>query len=156
MTTYRADIMLSKQRSCALKPTDRCRLNVGELSYMRERNRARLYNLVIEEFQYSGISQAVLAGRLGKAPEVISRLLGSPGNWTQDTISDLLYAISGAEPRYDVGYPHEETPQIYRAPWLNDNTTIGSLQQMFYITEPIRALTTYSLLPATPTLVTAG
>jgi hypothetical protein len=84
---------------------DRSRINVGVLAYMRERNRGHIYNCVIGEFEKSGISQAMLAARLGKAPEVISRWLGSPSNWTQDTVSDLLFAISGGEPTYGVTYP---------------------------------------------------
>jgi hypothetical protein len=72
---------------------------------MRERNRGHVYNIVIEEFERSGINQATLASRLGKAPEVISRWLGTPSNWTLDTFSDLLFAISGAELQYTVSYP---------------------------------------------------
>src|SRR5947209_2537173 len=30
-------------------------------------------------------------------PEVITRLLGAPGNWTLETISDLLLGIAGEE-----------------------------------------------------------
>jgi hypothetical protein len=84
---------------------DRDRINIGVLAYMRERNRGHVYNIVIGEFERSGISKAVLASRLGKAPEVISRWLGAPGNWTMDTVSDLLFAMSGAEPQYAINYP---------------------------------------------------
>jgi hypothetical protein len=61
----------------------------------------------LTEFQNSGLSQADLARRLGKRPEIISRLLGAPGNWGLDTVSDLLFAISGAEPDYAVSYPFD-------------------------------------------------
>jgi hypothetical protein len=91
--------------SSQFKPVGRERINVGLLAYMRGRNRGNIYNSVIEEFERSGISRAVLASRLGKAPEVISRWLGSPGNWTLDTVSDLFFAISGGEPAYGVQYP---------------------------------------------------
>jgi hypothetical protein len=103
------------------EPTGKDRINIGVLSYMRERNRGRAYNLVLDEFERSGISQAMLASRLGKAPEIISRWLGTPGNWTQDTFSDLLYAISGSEPVYSSHHPHDAPAQNYRAPWLRDS-----------------------------------
>jgi hypothetical protein len=86
-------------------PTYRERINVGILAYMRERHRGRAYSVVIDEFERSGISQAILAARLGKAPEVISRWLSTPGNWTLDTESDLLFGISGSEPACGVNHP---------------------------------------------------
>jgi hypothetical protein len=67
--------------------------------------------LVMREFKKAGISRATLARRLGKRPEQVSRLLGGPGNWTLDTVSDLLFAINGAEPEYATRYPFEEPPQ---------------------------------------------
>jgi len=84
---------------------DRDMINVGVLAYMRERNRGHIYNCVIGEFERSGISQAALAARLGKAPEIISRWLASPSNWTQDTVSDLLFGISGTEMQYGIVSP---------------------------------------------------
>lgn len=81
------------------------RIPIGEFGYMRARNKHRLYSLVIEEFQRSGISQADLARRLGKGPDIVSRWLAAPGNWRLDTVSDLLFAISGAEAAYTANYP---------------------------------------------------
>ncbi len=90
--------MLSKPEGADVIP-------LGTLGYFRGRNRWRVYELVLTEFKKSGLSQADLARRIGKRPEVISRLLGAPGNWGLDTVSDLLFAISGAEPAYQVAYP---------------------------------------------------
>lgn len=73
---------------------------LGTLGYFRGRNRWRIYEFVLSEFRESGLTQAELAKRLGRRPEIISRLLGAPGNWGLDTISDLLLAISDAEPVY--------------------------------------------------------
>jgi hypothetical protein len=90
------------------------------LAYFRARHRGRVYEAVIQEFLRSGITQATLARRMGKRPEQINRLLGAPGNWTLDTVSDLLFAISGAEPEYGVRYPLNEPLRNYRQPdWLN-------------------------------------
>lgn len=86
-------------------PRDGERVPSTTLTYLRTRNKMKLFNLVVEEFERSGISQAELAARLGKGPDRISRLLGAPGNWEADTISDLLFAISGAVLKYELSYP---------------------------------------------------
>ena len=69
----------------------------------------RIFTLVHKEFEKSGITKAVLAERLGKGAEQISHWLGTPGNWTLDTVSDLLFAIAGAEIDYGVSYPLERS-----------------------------------------------
>src|ERR1700693_3422620 len=86
-------------------PTDREPIDPAALAYMRQRNRGRVYSVVIDEFEKSGISQTDLASRLHKGTDQISRWLGSPGNWTLDTVSDLFFAISGGELAYGVQYP---------------------------------------------------
>lgn len=79
---------------------------IGKLAYFRERFRDRLYEMVVGEFlkrESSGeISRAGLARRIGKRPEQITRWLGAPGNWTLETVSDLVLAIAKAEPLVDV------------------------------------------------------
>ena len=75
----------------------------GKLAYFRERFRDRLYELVVAEFlkkeAASTLTRAQLARRIGRKPEQITRWLGAPGNWTLETVSDLMLAISKAEPR---------------------------------------------------------
>jgi hypothetical protein len=66
------------------------------LAYFRERFRNRLHQLVLKEFirrETAGLKRAVLAKRLGKRSEQITRWLGAPGNWTLDTVSDLLLGM---------------------------------------------------------------
>jgi antitoxin HicB len=87
------------------EPVGAAKIQAGTLGYVCARNRQRQYDLVIEEFKKSGLTQAELARRLGKSPEVISRLLARPGNWESNTLSELLFAISGAVPAYRVDYP---------------------------------------------------
>lgn len=73
---------------------------VGKLSYLRERTRNLLYDFIVRKFieaEKQGLTQAELARRIGKRPEVVNRMLGSPGNWRIDTISDLLVGISAEE-----------------------------------------------------------
>lgn len=100
------------------KPHGDYAIPAGTLGYLRTRNKWRMHDLVMREFKKSKLSKATLARRLGKAPEVINRLLGAPGNWTLDTVSDLLFAISGAELRYSVGYPLATEPSVQPPRWL--------------------------------------
>jgi len=73
------------------------------LAYFQERLRNRLHQLVLREFVRqegaNGLTKAALALRLGKRPEQITRWLGAPGNWTLDTVSDLLLGM-GLEPTF--------------------------------------------------------
>jgi hypothetical protein len=59
--------------------------------------------LVVEEFQKQEaaglLSKADVARRIHRKPEQITRWLGAPGNWELETVSDLLLAISKAEPK---------------------------------------------------------
>ena len=78
------------------------KIPLGTLSYFRERFRDRLYDLVMEEFlkqdAESGLTRAEVARRIGRRPEQISRWFGAPGNWTLETVSDLLLAVAQSEP----------------------------------------------------------
>jgi hypothetical protein len=96
----------------------------GEKAYFRERLRNRLFNLIAGEYarQHDAgtLSQAEIARRLTKSPAQINRWLGAPGNWTLDTVSDLLLAVSAAE--LEIGIrPLEESPRRNRRgpDWLN-------------------------------------
>lgn len=94
-------------------------VNPGEFSYWRTRNRMHVFELVLKEFEKSDLSQVELATRMGKGADRICRLLGAPGNWTLDTVSDLLYAISAAEVKYDVAYPLDKPKRnLTRPEWL--------------------------------------
>ena len=102
---------MSHRHSTLSKPTGSEPIPQAAFTYFRVRNKQRLYELVLDEFMKSGLSQAELARRLKKAPEIVCRLLGAPGNWRLDTASDLLFAISGAEVSYGIAYPLERGPR---------------------------------------------
>jgi len=78
---------------------------LGKLAYFRERLRNRLHQLVIREFarqeDIHRLTRAELARRIGRAPEQITRWLGAPGNWTLDTVSDLMLGM-GTEPGFEI------------------------------------------------------
>jgi hypothetical protein len=116
--------MNTSQTSILSKPDGDNRVDKATLAYFQVRNRGRLYDLVLGEFERSGISQATLARRLGKRPELVSRFLASPGNWENDSVSDYLFAISGSEPVYALGYPLQEAVRNYSQPdWVASGTT---------------------------------
>lgn len=76
-------------------------LSVGALAYLEGRLAYRLYDFVMRKFEEAeaerGLTQADLARRIRKRPEVVSRLLSTPGNWTIGTVSSLLAGISAEE-----------------------------------------------------------
>ena len=74
-------------------------------AYMRSKNQSVAHQMILAEFKKSGITQAELAKRTGKGADIISRLIGRPGNWTLNTLSDLLFAMSGVAPCYSITYP---------------------------------------------------
>lgn len=113
---------MSPETSSLHKPAGDDRIPAGTLYYFRARNRNRIYDAVLREFLRSGISKATLARRMGKKhAEIISRLLGAPGNWTLDTVSDLIFAINGGECEYSIRYPLDEGPHNYTAEWFPDD-----------------------------------
>lgn len=73
------------------------RLSPGVLAYLGERARNRYYDFVIKRFRRSGITKADLARRIGKGQDRVNKLLNSPGNWTIDTIAELLAGIGAEE-----------------------------------------------------------
>lgn len=105
------------------KPAGSAPISATTKAYFRARNQHRAHALVIDAFARSGITQAQLARRCRKRPEVISRILGEPGNWTLNTFSDIIFAISGGEPAYSIEHPLDAPPRNQDAPaWLSEGT----------------------------------
>ena len=91
------------------------------LGYLNERVRNGFYDYVLRRFheaaERDGLTKAKLARRLGLEPARVTRLLGSPGNWTLDTVSELLVGICREELR-----PRSE-PYLQRT--LRRNSALG-------------------------------
>jgi hypothetical protein len=118
--------MPTSQTSLLSKPVGDDPIPLGTLGYFRARTKQRMYNLVLREFKKSGVSKADLARRLRKTAAQMSRTFGGPGNWTLDTVSDLLFAIGGGELASSISYPLEKPTRNYRAPdWLESWNKIG-------------------------------
>ena len=96
----------SQKRPFLSEVLDGDKIPLGTLSYFRERFRDRLYDLVMEEFlkkdAEAGLTRAEVARRIGRRPEQITRWFGAPGNWTLETVSDLLLAIAKSEPEVNL------------------------------------------------------
>jgi Helix-turn-helix len=71
--------------------------NEREIFYFRQRYKNRVFQSVVAFFaaqaEERGLTKRELAIRLGKDPAQISRWLSGPGNWTLDTVSDLLLVM---------------------------------------------------------------
>jgi hypothetical protein len=69
-------------------------------AYFEQRLRNRLFKFLVEKFadaQKDGLTQAILARRIGRKPDVVNRWLSSPSNLTVDTLCDLLLGMAGEE-----------------------------------------------------------
>ena len=93
------------QTSFLSKPETGKRVPPETFAYFRLRAKRHAFDLVMNEFRRSGLTKAELARRLGKGQDRVSKMLGGPGNWTIATVSDLLFALSGGEPKYEIAYP---------------------------------------------------
>lgn len=101
----------------------------GRLAYFRTRLRNRLHDLVLREFRRQetrGLTRAEIARRIGRKPEQITRWLASPGNWTLDTVSDLMLAM-GAEPKVETWPLADRPARNFTGPeWLQETGTLTS------------------------------
>jgi hypothetical protein len=121
-------------------------INAPTRAYFQQRLRLRIFNFILDKFveaQQGGLTKALLARRIEKTPDVINRWLGSPGNLTVDTISDLLLGISTeelvpdavsplvrSETNYshfhELSYPERNGKETQRAEQLVDRTNSNS------------------------------
>lgn len=93
--------------------------SAGTRAYFQARTRNRIYDFILRKFlaeeKQGRLSKADLARRIGRRPEVITRLLGAPGNWTIDTVSDLLLGIAGEEIELSASSPLDAAKRNERA-----------------------------------------
>ncbi|WP_157790676.1 hypothetical protein [Agrobacterium albertimagni] len=87
---------MSQNTSMLARPEGDSEISRRAIAYASESARQELYDLVVRNCVESGVTKATLAKRLNKDPAQVSRLLGAPGNWTIDTVAELLFAIDGS------------------------------------------------------------
>jgi hypothetical protein len=117
--------MTTSQTSFLSKPIPGEPILPETFAYLRGRAKRKAYDLVIREFRKSGISKTELAKRLGKTLPEVSRMLGGPANWTIVTATDLLFAISGGVPKWDIEFPLDKPRRNDTRPsWLSHDTAI--------------------------------
>ena len=86
-----------------------------------------MYNFVLDAFYKSGLSQATLARRMGVDPAQITRWFRTPSNWEQDTVSNLIFAICGGEPRYELDFPLRQAARNDTQPtWVTSYENPGT------------------------------
>ena len=121
--------------------SDTAILSEGTRAYFQDRLHTRLYDLVIKElesYKARGATQAQLAARIGKRADQISRWLSSPGNWTLDTISDLLLGMSGGELKAGIDHPAKVPARNFRRPvWLDAAPRQTESSGVFYKAQAI-------------------
>lgn len=75
-------------------------LSPGTRAFLGARARNAFFNFVhgkLRDAKKNGLTQVALAQRIGKDPGRLSNTLSSPGNWTIDTIAELLFGMNGDE-----------------------------------------------------------
>jgi hypothetical protein len=93
------------------------------IAFFRQRNKNRVHSLVVKAMKECGVTQAELARRLGRRPDVVCRWIGAPGNWTLDTVSDLLFAIDGLEVDYKTSDPFDGAKRNFASPeWVKNQS----------------------------------
>lgn len=106
--------MITSRKTFTLsKPKGDDPIPLGVLGFLRANNKYDVYELVLKEFQRSGLTQAQLGRRIRKNPDRVCKILGGPGNWTLDTVSDLLFAIGGGVAKYSMSYPLDEAARNF-------------------------------------------
>jgi hypothetical protein len=127
---------------------------VGKRAYFQEKLRNRLYDLVINKFverQEAGFTKKDLAHRIGKKPEQVTRWLAHPGNWTIDTVSDLVLGICGGELSISISLLKDQPVRNFTKPeWLTANSPIKTQAQSSNGVSPTSSVSVTILPPARP------
>jgi hypothetical protein len=76
----------------------------------------------VEEADRCGLTKKAIALRLGKEPSQITRWLSGPGNWTLDTLSDLLLAMDAELDPTIARFSESATPN-YVHPYARESGT---------------------------------
>ncbi|GGO26799.1 hypothetical protein GCM10010991_07800 [Gemmobacter aquaticus] len=92
------------------KPKKGSKIDPVTLGYIRGRNRNKMHSFILKLLRDSGMTKTDVAEILGKRPEQMTRWFGGPGNMTIDTISDIVFAISGSFVHISEDDAHKTAP----------------------------------------------
>ena len=104
-------------------------ISEGTLAYFSERARLKIFNMVMSELKNKietdkHFTRTLLAKKIRKSPSRLTKMLASPGNWTIDTISELLLGICGAEPVIEKAVIELQSRRNHTRPeWLDSPPT---------------------------------
>ena len=116
---------MSHSHSSLSNPIPGETIPLGTRVYFRERNRQNVWELLTDEFERSGITQAELSHRTGISRSRVCKALAAPNNLESDTLSLLLFGISGAEPTYGIRHPLNEAARNYDGPdWVRETLEV--------------------------------
>jgi hypothetical protein len=72
----------------------------GMMNFLSARAQNKFFDYVhakLREAEKAGLKRSDLARRIGKTPSRLSHVLAEPGNWTIDTVTELLIGICNEE-----------------------------------------------------------
>ncbi len=94
-------------------------LTEREVFYFRTSYRNRVYQSVMAYFaacaERDGLTKARIAALLQRDPASITRWLSGPGNWTLDTVSDLLLAMNAEMSNEVIPFADQSTTTVHSA-----------------------------------------
>ena len=93
---------------------------------MRNRAHTCVLNIFAAEQKERGLTKAQIARKLNKRPEVVSRELTAPGNWTLDTYASYLIAM-GYLPSFSAENLRDPQRMPNRVHALVDSMTISAI-----------------------------
>lgn len=117
-------------------------LSDGARAYLCERVRNDYYDYVLTKFHEAnetrGLTKADIARRLNLGPDRVSKLLGAPGNWTIDTVTELLIAICREENTpHSVSYLNRKAANLGPDTCLTLNTGVKVQSEVFTATNTV-------------------
>lgn len=86
-----------------------------EFAYICARNQHQAHNLLMKQIKQSGYTQKQIAKITGIDEAALSRLLRRPRNVEINTISKILYAVSGAALGLSPSFPNDRSNWVFRA-----------------------------------------
>ncbi|MBX9467051.1 MAG: hypothetical protein KL839_03985 [Rhizobium sp.] len=122
----------SHQTSLLAEPEGDARIPAATLGYVTEMAREEVFDMIATACVEAGVQRSQIARRLGKDPATVTRLLSAPGNYTIDTVAEMLFAINGNMFRPHRYAPMKEPRSNTRGP-ATENTLVAPRNEYFLL-----------------------